>query len=141
MARQRSSHERPCGSTFTSYKADRHYCQRVALPDGATPGGYRIWNEGGFLIDAGGYNTSVGVPYRVSLPRRNECENLSVIWCSGETEAVSTMWRMEPGKMCQGEAMSIAAALALRDSGALHNVDVAELRAAILQYSGVLSVL
>jgi hypothetical protein len=71
------------------------------------------------------------IPYRALLPRYHECENLLVSVCVSASHVAFASIRMEPQYMLLGHAAGVAAALAVREQGVVHRVQVSELQAAL----------
>ena len=80
-----------------------------------------------------------GVPYRSLLPRRTQVENLLVSTCISASAVAFASVRMEPTYLALGHAAGVAAARAARAGGAVHDVDVDQLRADLAGAGQILS--
>jgi hypothetical protein len=69
-----------------------------------------------------------GIPYRSLLPQRHEVENLLVSTCVSASSVAFGSIRMEPQYLALGHAAGVAAAIAARARGRVHEVDVPRLR-------------
>ncbi len=104
---------------LASYIIDSHQCNRV-LRDG------RIENEGDIgRGPAGPY----GISYLATVPKRGECENLSVPVCLSATHAAYGSIRMEPVFMMLAQASATASVMAMDAGVAMQDLPYSELRA------------
>jgi hypothetical protein len=102
-----------------SYNSDSHNIQRLATADGA------VENEGDMQVGVTPYQ----IPYRMILPKKSQATNLLVpVAFSASHVAYSTL-RMEPQYMIIGQAAGVAAAMAVKGSKAVQDVDPAALSA------------
>ena len=81
--------------------------------------------------------TPYQIPYRVLLPKKNEAENLLVPVFSATHVAYSTL-RMEPSVHDPGHAAGVAAAMAIRGSLAVQDIDTAQLTKTLVGQGAVL---
>jgi hypothetical protein len=109
---------KPDAIAMGSYNSDSHNVQRFVQPDGTAQ------NEGNMEVRVEPYQ----IPYRVMLPRRTEAANLLVPVPFSASHVVYSSMRMEPQYMMIGQAAGVAAAMAIRSHGDVHDIDVAELR-------------
>jgi hypothetical protein len=121
---------------LAGYNIDIREVQWVACPVPRFP---RVHRE--VLLE--GYHSSpvpsYGIPYRALLPRRSEIENLLVSTCLSSSAVAFASLRMEPQFMLAGHAAGIAAAMAARDAGSVHDVDVGRLRRGLRGEGQILS--
>jgi FAD dependent oxidoreductase len=68
------------------------------------------------------------IPYRVLLPRQDECSNLLVAACISSSHVAYASFRMEPQYMIAGHAAGVAASLAVERSVPVHQIDIPELQ-------------
>jgi hypothetical protein len=81
-----------------------------------------------------------GIPYRALLPRREETSGLLAAVCVSASHVAFSSIRMEPQYQMIGQAAGTAAALAVRTGVPVHDVDVGQLRDALLAGGAVLAV-
>ncbi len=112
-----------------SYTMDSHNCQRYVTPEGF------VKNEGDVEVSPGG---AYLVSYRSLLPKKEEIQNLLVPVCLSASHIAYGSIRMEPVFMILGQSAATAAALALDNNTALHEVDYLELRDHLLRDGQVL---
>jgi hypothetical protein len=79
------------------------------------------------------------IPYRCLLPRRDECANLIVPVCVSASHVAFASLRMEVQYQMLGAAAGVAAALAVRSGGAVHDVPVTDLQAQLAADGQVLT--
>jgi len=114
-----------------SYNSDSHNVQRVVNKNGF------VRNEGDMQVAVQPYQ----IPYRVLLPKKDQAENLLVPVCFSATHVAYSTLRMEPQYMILGQAAGVAAAMAIRRSLTVQDIDTAALtrtlveQGAILEYS------
>jgi hypothetical protein len=123
---------KPDGVGMGSYRIDSHFVQRFVLPDGD-------WAIEGWV---GGNERRVPpyqVPYRSLTPRREQCTNLLVPVCLSATHAAWMSIRMEPVFMILGHSAGVAAAMSAKAGVAVQDLDVASLRATLLEQKQVLA--
>lgn len=97
---------------------DSHTCRRVVL-------GRTLFNEGDVQVHP---LRPYPISYRAIVPRAEECTNLLVTFCLGASHIAFGSIRMEPVFMILSQAAAIAAALALKESGSVQEVDYPALR-------------
>ncbi len=108
-----------------SYNSDSHNVQRVINKDGF------VRNEGDML-------QPYQIPYRVLLPKRNEVQNLLVPVCFSATHVAYSTLRMEPQYMILGQAAGVAAAMAIRRSLPVQDIDTATLTRTLVEHGAIL---
>lgn len=101
-----------------SHFIDCHHVQRVALSPTEFVNEGRIWRKG----------WAYQIPYRALLPRAAQCGNLLVPGAASFSHVAFCTLRLESVWMITGHAAGVAAALATRDEGAVHRVDVERLQ-------------
>jgi hypothetical protein len=111
-----------------SYNSDSHNVQRIVNAAGF------VRNEGDMQVPVKPYQ----IPYRVLLPKRAEARNLLVPVCFSASHVAYSTLRMEPQYMIMGQAAGVAAAIAIRKSIAVQDVDTAELTRTLVQQGAVL---
>jgi hypothetical protein len=121
-----------------SFPIDSHDCQRVATPDGG-------WiNEGTiFPVHMAGtkYGQPYQLPYRAILPKRAECENLSVPVCLSASHVALSSVRVEPTWIVLGQSAGVAAAMAAKRDGAVQDLPVVELQEELRKAKQVLDLM
>ena len=111
-----------------SYNSDSHNVQRVVNKDGS------VRNEGDMQVAVEPYQ----IPYRVLVPRKNEVRNLLVPVCFSATHVAYSTLRMEPQYMILGQAAGVAAAMAIRGSLAVQDIDTAALARTLVEHGAIL---
>lgn len=118
-----------------SYNIDIREVQRVWMHVPRYPRmSPETFNEGYLSVPVVPYQ----VPYRLLLPRYDECDNLIVPICLSASHVAFASVRMEPQYMMLGQAAGVAAALAVRDGVAVHRVLVPELQQKLAAHGQVL---
>ncbi len=112
-----------------SYNSDSHHVQRIPTPDGA------VVNEGDMQVPVSPYE----IPYRVLVPKADECANLLVAACVSASHVAYSSMRMEPQYMIMGHAAGVAAAMATRGEVPVGEIDVAQLQARLREQKQTLS--
>jgi hypothetical protein len=110
-----------------SYNSDSHNVQRFINARGF------VENEGNVEVPVDPYQ----IPYRVLLPKRGQADNLLVPVCFSASHVAYSSLRMEPQYMILGHTAGIAAALAAKDSKAVHDIDISELQKRLRAEGGV----
>jgi hypothetical protein len=113
---------------LAAYTMDSHHVQRY-VQDG------RVWNEGD--VEVGGF-PPYPIAYRSIRPARNECANLLVPVCLSASHIAYGSIRMEPVFMVLGQSAATAAAMALDGNSAVQDVDMAALKARLLEDGQIL---
>lgn len=108
---------------------DSHAVQRLVDPDG------NVIDEGNFDHGTRPYQ----IPYRCITPQKAQCENLLVPVALSASHVAYGSVRMEPQFMIIGHAAGLAAVMALRQDGAVQDVDVPALQATLLGQKQVLA--
>jgi len=117
------------------YNIDVREVQWVAAPVSRFPDVHaEVLTEGYLSVPVPPYP----LPYRVLLPRRDECENLLVSTCVSASHVAFSSFRMEPQFMIAGHAAGVAATLAVEAGSAVHDVDIGRLRDALRAQGQVL---
>lgn len=111
-----------------SYNSDSHNIQRIVNAAGF------VRNEGDMQVAVKPYQ----IPYRILLPKRGEARNLLVPVCFSATHVAYSTLRMEPQYMIMGHAAGVAAAMAIRQSIAVQDVDTAALTKTLVSQGAVL---
>ena len=111
-----------------SYNSDSHNVQRVVNRDGF------VRNEGDMQVAVEPYQ----IPYRVLVPKKNEAQNLLVPVCFSATHVAYSTLRMEPQYMILGQAAGVAAAMAIRGSLAVQDIDTAALARTLVEHGAIL---
>jgi hypothetical protein len=111
-----------------SYNSDSHNLQRVINKDGF------VRNEGDMQVPVQPYQ----IPYRVLLPKKNEVQNLLVPVCFSATHVAYSTLRMEPQYMILGQAAGVAAAMAIRGSLPVQDIDTAALTRTLVEHGAIL---
>ena len=111
-----------------SYNSDSHNIQRIVNADGF------VRNEGDMQVGVQPYQ----IPYRVLLPKRNEVQNLLVPVCFSATHVAYSTLRMEPQYMILGQAAGVAAAMAIRRSVPVQDIDTAALTRTLVEHGAIL---
>lgn len=112
-----------------SYEIDSHGTEFI---EDAANGTVRF---SGGLADsrACGADGIAPIPFECAVPKRDEVQNLSVLFCFSATHIAFSTMRMEPTAMQVGQSMAIAQCIAHDQDIALQDVDyAADLRPALL---------
>ena len=111
-----------------SYNSDSHNIQRVIGLNGM------VVNEGDVQVAVKPYQ----IPYRVMLPKRAEAANLLVPVCFSASHVAYSSLRMEPQYMIIGQAAGVAAAMAVKNSKPIQEIDVAALGARLREQGALM---
>mmetsp|Transcript_9095 Transcript_9095/g.10108 ORF Transcript_9095/g.10108 Transcript_9095/m.10108 type:complete len:556 (+) Transcript_9095:47-1714(+) len=111
-----------------SWGLDIHVVQRVAVP-GPTSGSMIADNEGQLartIVEGKGrvYELS----YSLLLPKKTEATNLLVPVCHSASHVAYSSTRVEPTFIQLGQASGVAATLAIKESVAVHDIDLPALQ-------------
>jgi len=96
-----------------SYNTDSHNMQRYVEADG------NVQNEG----DVEAPTRPFHIPYRVLLPKRDQCGNLLVPVCASASHIGYGALRLEPVYMIMGDAAGVAATMAIDQHRAVQEVE------------------
>lgn len=111
-----------------SYNTDSHNVQRYVDEKG------NAQNEGDVQVPTIPFQ----IPYRVLLPRRNQCHNLLVPVCTSASHIGYGALRLEPVYMIMGEAAGVAATLAADKHQAVQAVDPGALAKELKKHGAVM---
>jgi hypothetical protein len=100
-----------------SYNSDSHNVQRYVTEQG------HAQNEGNMEVPVTPYQ----IPYRLLLPKKSEVTNLLVTVCFSASHVTYSTLRMEPVYMIIGQAVGVAAKMAIGGKMPVHAIDTAEL--------------
>lgn len=110
-----------------SYNSDSHNIQRIVTPQGF------VENEGDVQVGVTPYQ----IPYRIMLPKREECINLLAPVPFSASHIAFASLRMEPQWMIIGHAAGVAASLAHQAGRPPHEIDIKKLQSILLEQGGV----
>ena len=110
-----------------SYQSDSHNIQRIVNAKGF------VENEGDVQVAVNPYQ----IPYRIMLPKREECVNLLVPVPFSASHIAFASLRMEPQWMIIGHAAGVAASLAHKANKPPHEIDVKQLQNILVEQGGV----
>ena len=102
-----------------SYNSDSHNVQRYVTPEGDAQ------NEGNMEVAVTPYQ----IPYRILLPKKTQAMNLLVPVCFSASHVTYSTLRMEPQYMIIGQAVGVAAKMAIDKGIAVQDVDTGALTA------------
>lgn len=111
-----------------SYNMDTHNAQRYVQADGT------VQNEGDTQIPTIPFH----IPYRILTPKRQECTNLLVPVCPSSTHVGYGGLRLEPDFMKMGQAVGVAAQMAVQHASAVQDVNIPALQAKLRSQKVVL---
>ena len=124
-----TSRTKPDSIGMGSYNSDSHNVQRIENARGMAE------NEGDVQVPVQPYE----IPYRILLPKRSQAENLLVPVCLSATHVAYSTVRMEPVYMIMGQAAGVAAAMAVKNGGAVHDIDAGVLQGKLKTGGAILS--
>jgi hypothetical protein len=110
-----------------SYQSDSHNIQRIVNDQGF------VENEGDVQVAVNPYQ----IPYRILLPKREECINLLCPVPFSASHIAFASLRMEPQWMIIGHAAGVAASLAHTASKPPHEIDIRQLQEILREQGGV----
>ena len=113
------------GIGMAAYTMDSHNTQRVVVRDSA--GKYQVKNEGDVQKGLGGLDP-YPISYRSIVPKKSQCNNLSVPVCLSASHIAFGSIRMEPVFMVLVQAAATAACMAIDNASPIQNVDISELK-------------
>ncbi len=119
---------KPDAICMGSYNTDSHNIQRCVDEKG------NAQNEGDVEVPTIPFQ----IPYRVLLPRRNQCSNLLVPVCASASHIGYGALRLEPVYMMMGEAAAVAATLAAGKHQAVQSVDPGALAKELIKRGAVM---
>ncbi len=132
----------PAGQPFEdsigmgSYHIDIREVQRTWMPVYEHPQPIpMVFNEGYLSVPVPAYR----IPYRVLLPRREQCRNLVVPVCVSASHVAFASLRMEPQYQILGQAAGTAAAIALSRGLDVAEIPIGHLQQALRRDGQVLS--
>ncbi|MBD3375623.1 FAD-dependent oxidoreductase [candidate division KSB1 bacterium] len=121
ILQQRSKADAVC---LGSHWIDSHHVQRVALSDTTFTNEGRIWEK---------ITQPYELSYRLLLPKATECTNLLVPVCASLSHVAFCSYRLEPTWMQMGHVSGTAAALAIKSTDSLHNLDIDALQQSLVR--------
>ncbi len=128
--------DKPDSIGMGGYNIDIREVQWVSCPVSRFPDvADEILQEGYLSVPVDPYQ----IPYRALLPLREECCNLLVSCCISASHVALNSFRLEPQFMIAGQAAGTAAALAARERGEVHKVDVGVLQERLGRAGAVLA--
>ncbi|WP_290797389.1 FAD-dependent oxidoreductase [Flavihumibacter sp. UBA7668] len=107
------------GVGMAAYTMDSHNTQRLVING-------MVKNEGDVQI--GGFGP-YPISYRSLIPRKEECKNLLVPVCLSASHIAYGSIRMEPVFMVLGQSAAVAAAMAINETKAVQDINIAVLQA------------
>jgi len=122
-----------------SYVYDAHTVQRGIVVDNST-GKAEAMNEGEIESSHPVSQPPYRIPYDTLLPARAELQNVLAAVPVSASHVVFTSLRMEPTWMIMGHAAGVAAAMSAADGGAVQDVDVGALQAALVAAGQLITV-
>lgn len=121
---------KPDSVAMGSFVIDCHIVRRIATHED------QVTDEGSFQdVPVRPYQ----IPYRILVPRREQCTNLLVPVCVSATHVACCSVRMEPQYMMLGHAAGLAASAAVESDSAVQDVDVADLQEQLRSQGAVLA--
>lgn len=108
--------------SLAAYTMDSHNCQRF-VQDG------KVKNEGN--VQVGGF-PPYPIAFRSIMPKKAECENLTVPVCLSTSHIAYGSIRMEPVFMILAQSAATTASMAIDNKGAVQDVDYPKLREKLL---------
>jgi hypothetical protein len=78
------------------------------------------------------------IPYRMTLPKRSETKNLFVPVCFSASHVAYSTLRMEPQYMIIGQAVGVAASIAVKQHRSIYDVPIEELQQQLLKEHAIL---
>ncbi len=114
--------------SLAAYTMDSHNCQRF-VKDG------KVMNEGN--VQVGGF-PPYPISFRSIVPKKAECENLTVPVCLSTSHIAYGSIRMEPVFMILAQSAATVASMAIDGNGAVQDVDYPKLRERLLADGQVL---
>eukprot|EP00730_Choanoeca_flexa_P017648 TRINITY_DN8526_c0_g1_i1.p1 TRINITY_DN8526_c0_g1~~TRINITY_DN8526_c0_g1_i1.p1 ORF type:complete len:548 (+),score=102.92 TRINITY_DN8526_c0_g1_i1:181-1644(+) len=122
-----------------SYVFDCHHVQRVIHRQHLNQSSLRdyVVNEGEIM--SGIAQEPYGIPYSVLVPQRQDATNVLAAVPVSASHVRYASLRMEPTWMIMGQAAGTAAAMAIRESVAVQDVDVALLQSELRKAGAILS--
>ena len=134
---------------LAAHAEDSHNMQRFICRDKGSPpcfgdgpkgasGKPFAWNEGDFhgVEDAHVYQ----LPHYLALPQEHQASNLLVVSAPSASHIAFSTFRMEPAFMVMGDSVGVWAALSVPHGGAVRNVSLTALNAALVEDKQVLKV-
>ncbi len=112
-----------------SYTIDSHNVQRYITPEG------HVQNEGDIGVKCPVYK----ITYGALLPKKAQCENLTVPVCVSSSHIAFGSIRMEPVFMILGQSAATAAMLALDEDCAVQDLPYATLQARLMEDGQILA--
>ena len=111
-----------------SYTIDSHNTQRYITPEGV------VQNEGDIGVKCPPYEIAFGA----LLPKKEQCQNLTVPICVSSSHIAFGSIRMEPVFMILGQSAATAAVLGIEGSCAVQDVPYEQLRERLLEDGQIL---